>query len=1068
MARQTRANPTDTGRRSLPAKLTRPAATGLLQRERLFRELDLSVRCKVLWISGPGGAGKTSLVATWLDARDIDCIWYRLDAGDADLANLFHYLRLSGRGRESVEPLPAFAPAHVAELDLHARRFFEAYFAGEYEALTLVFDNFERLPTGSRVDEVLAAMLAVLPAHSRVIVLSRGGAPAALARWEASPDFAAIGWDRLRFSSEESSALAAAWGMRDPGELAPITRSARGWAAGIVLMLRAAQDGVTVKEGAAEPPRGLFNYFASEIFERAPAGTQAFLLKTALLADITPDIAEALTGEPRAHRILAKLHQDHFFIERKAQAETTYELHPLFRDFLRARAMQTLTAAAIDGDRRRAAELLEEAGQVDAAAALWIEAQDWEQLARLICECAQELIGRAKVATLHGWLDQLPHERVERSGWLLLWRGWCLLATKHDGWHESLERARSVFDGARDVTGSFLVRGWLMQSTASSQECGRLALEVLAIVERDWPQLPLREQLDSLTLLRNDPRTPASLPLVRSVSKAAASLLDRVDRTEPRLRVANVIAQSATYSGDLAQLKAVDRDSGHLLGTGEGSVRLRALFLANVSYHSVLCGTRDENQRRCDELAALADACDFSVDQAFVWTSTLFVALAARDFARAGAWERRLRPVAALVPWRYLQYLGLSCHLHLQTGHVPLALDKAQELHALMPIDSPFRGTALCTLGQVVLEQGDVQRALGLLEDGLAASRVWRHPAIMWSALLTLAVAHGRAGHEALALEHLHEALVIGREFGLVRGSPMVADGLLSDAMSLALRRSVEPDYVEAIIRKTGLPAPSPELEQWPWPVRIRTLGMTALEVCGAEPGPRQPTGKRQRQKPLELLHLLITHGSKPVPLAAAIDALWPEAEGDSAKKTFDITLHRLRKVLGADAAVALERGRLSIDAQTCWVDAFSFARLVAHIEAGEAQADDESLDDTMVRALALYRGHFLTDEADHPWAAAYRDKLRAQFMRLVDLTGERWEASGRRADAELCYRKALELDPLAEALYRRLMQSLSGRGETAEALDVYRRCREMLSDVLGRKPSPETVAAYERLLATR
>ena len=56
-------------------------------------------------------------------------------------------------------------------------------------------------------------------------------------------------------------------------------------------------------------------------------------------------------------------------------------------------------------------------------------------------------------------------------------------------------------------------------------------------------------------------------------------------------------------------------------------------------------------------------------------------------------------------------------------------------------------------------------------------------------------------------------------------------------------------------------------------------------------------------------------------------------------------------------------------------------------------------------------------------------------------------------------FSRALELDNLAEALYRRLMVCYRELGEPAESLNVYRRCRDMLSIVLGIKPSPETEA---------
>ena len=84
--------------------------------------------------------------------------------------------------------------------------------------------------------------------------------------------------------------------------------------------------------------------------------------------------------------------------------------------------------------------------------------------------------------------------------------------------------------------------------------------------------------------------------------------------------------------------------------------------------------------------------------------------------------------------------------------------------------------------------------------------------------------------------------------------------------------------------------------------------------------------------------------------------------------------------------------------------------------------------------------------------------------MRLVGLAGDRLESSGRADDAERWYRKALELELTAEPIYRRLMRSLAGRGHSAEAIEVYRRCREMLSIVLATKPAPETEAVYLRL----
>lgn len=86
--------------------------------------------------------------------------------------------------------------------------------------------------------------------------------------------------------------------------------------------------------------------------------------------------------------------------------------------------------------------------------------------------------------------------------------------------------------------------------------------------------------------------------------------------------------------------------------------------------------------------------------------------------------------------------------------------------------------------------------------------------------------------------------------------------------------------------------------------------------------------------------------------------------------------------------------------------------------------------------------------------------------MRALASLGECLEHEGEWTDAIAVYRVGLDADNLAEAFYRGLLRSLMATGDYAEALNVFRRCRELLSVVLGMAPSAETSRLHRDIVA--
>jgi ATP/maltotriose-dependent transcriptional regulator MalT len=64
----------------------------VFDRERLFCLLDGLTEHPAIWLGAAPGAGKLTLVATWLRSRGLPTLWLQLDSGDADPAAFMHSL----------------------------------------------------------------------------------------------------------------------------------------------------------------------------------------------------------------------------------------------------------------------------------------------------------------------------------------------------------------------------------------------------------------------------------------------------------------------------------------------------------------------------------------------------------------------------------------------------------------------------------------------------------------------------------------------------------------------------------------------------------------------------------------------------------------------------------------------------------------------------------------------------------------------------------------------------------------------------------------------------------------
>jgi DNA-binding SARP family transcriptional activator len=213
------------------------------------------------------------------------------------------------------------------------------------------------------------------------------------------------------------------------------------------------------------------------------------------------------------------------------------------------------------------------------------------------------------------------------------------------------------------------------------------------------------------------------------------------------------------------------------------------------------------------------------------------------------------------------------------------------------------------------------------------------------------------------------------------------------------------------------------------------------------------------------LLAYLILNRGRSIDRAAVGDALWPSADDSTARRNLREYLYRLRTFLTEDWPVDMH---LTTDGTTItfdptdavWIDVRAFER---HLDAAEnaSLAEKRRL---LAEAVDIYRGDLLAAFWED-WIAEWRDYLHERYhAALLTLCRAHHHAGDLPAAVGVAH-QALAVDPLDEAVHRRLMRLYYEGGDRTRALEQYRQCRQLLSDELAARPMPETRQLYQHML---
>ncbi len=1053
----------------------------IIRRQRLIDLLHNHIDLRVQVISAPAGYGKTTLLLDFINDLNIPVCWYSLDTADQDPR-----LILEGILASIHSCFPDFGQlTHsrllgVTDIEREANYLVGTLTGEMYAAIPeyflLVLEDYHFIEDSGPTRRLLDLLVNRIPDNCHIMISSRTSVELpALSRLVLNRQAAKLDTSLLSFTTAEvAELLDTHYNLRlTDAEVYKLTTDMEGWIAGILLSTYELRGGGLKREVLPPNQQDIFQYLASEVYEKQPSGIQSFLLTSSILDEMEPEFCDHLLGLANSRKLLHDIESRNLFTNRIDGEKAWYRYHQLFREFLQAKLLEE-NPKQLALLHHKAASLFEQDQRWSEAITHFLKAKRYDQALRVIKTVGEDFHKSGKWATVSKWVEELPRDmRLSDPDLVLLHAQ----SSIHLG--EVDEAARVLTDFLRQVAGD---EDWLYRAKALSWRSAAFRLTghfteakrdirtaIGLLKQHDGPADILGDAYRRLGNIYGEQKQfSLALRYLRQALKHYSSVFD----ADEIAAVHNSLGITYRYLGDLVKA------SMHFEHAREGWQKAKNFGALASTLNNI--GIIYQRQGQCDlalETLRLglekARETGYRRIEACILISTAEVLrdLDSYDDALA-AYQEGLEMARQVMEAYYVAYATAGIG---ETYRLLGARDKAEVLlkEAISQVEEQgqtYEAALFATkLGIIEYERGRYETAMAILlsacerfketGDKDALARAYFHLAqvsflskkydvsINW-----LKKASGLADElgydDFLAVEGRNSALLI--QYGASKG--VGGNRFVRIIDKIRKLRDSKRTLVTAKIPVGPRVAAEPDIE-------ARVLGKTGVLVNSRPIGEAEWRSNRAKEMFFYMLCCGCGDGQTKERITAA---LWPDLSTAKSTSNFHINLYRVRRAV-FPGILMLEQGRYKLNPDVnIWFDVAEFEGLLSQVE--NLPPDSKAREAKLERAIELYGGPFM-EEFYSEWTEMRRRELEDKYLKALSLLASFYGDQEKYNGAIALLKNSITIDPYQDDLYCQIMEWQLTTGDKTSALRTYKQYLDTVAGEVAFVPSARMQELHKCIL---